>query len=184
MPDQSSREHIETGLLIRAIGYTGRPVAGIPFDSRHGIVPNTAGRVLDSADGTFLSGHYVAGWSKRGSHGGIGVNRHCGEETAQSIIEDLRDGVLDSRPATGADIRALAESRGAIIVDQRGWDRIDTAERTAGEKHGRSRSKLVTLEALYEAAGGEPNAGRSGGALGTGSQPLMTEPSQRWSLGS
>ncbi len=139
-------ERIPTGLVIRAIGYRGRPIEGIPFDHDRGIVPNEAGRIAG------MPGRYVAGWIKRGSRGGIGANRVCGEQTALSIIEDLRAGSLDGRPAEHLDIRALAAERGATVIDLSGWNRIDTAESAAGSETGRERVKLTTIDALTQAA--------------------------------
>lgn len=139
-------EQIPTGLVIRAIGYQGRPLAGLPFDN--GIVPNDAGRI------TGMRGQYVAGWIKRGSRGGIGANRACGEQTAHSIIEDLRAGILDDRD--GIDVRDLAQGRGANVVDLSGWNRIDTAERHAGSTTGRDRVKLTTVEHLLNTTLADP----------------------------
>jgi ferredoxin--NADP+ reductase len=73
---------IATGRVIRAAGFRGTAVPGLPFDELTGTVPNTAGRV-DGHPGT-----YVAGWIKRGPSGGIGANRACARETIGSLIED------------------------------------------------------------------------------------------------
>ena len=52
-------ERIEAGLLVRAIGYAGEPVPGLPHDEDAGIVPNAAGRVLDGD--LPVPGAYVTG---------------------------------------------------------------------------------------------------------------------------
>src|SRR5699024_3781325 len=38
------REVLAAGLVVRAIGYTGEPVPGLPFDEASGTIPNEAGR--------------------------------------------------------------------------------------------------------------------------------------------
>ena len=40
-------ERIETGLVLRAVGYVGKPLPGVPFDDRRATVLNEGGRVLD-----------------------------------------------------------------------------------------------------------------------------------------
>ena len=53
-------EDLPAQLVFRSIGYTGRPVAGISFDERRGLIRNEGGRVTD-ADGAHHRGEYVAG---------------------------------------------------------------------------------------------------------------------------
>jgi len=79
------------GRVVRATGFRGVPVPGLPFDEQAGRVPNTGGRV----DG--LPGTYVAGWIKRGPAGGIGANRACARETVGVLIEDAVAGRLPAR---------------------------------------------------------------------------------------
>jgi ferredoxin/flavodoxin---NADP+ reductase len=79
------------GLVVRAVGHHGRPLPGLPFDAATGIVPNAGGRV----EGT--PGTYVVGWIKRGSSGGIGVNRTCAAETIAALLDDAVAGRLPTR---------------------------------------------------------------------------------------
>ena len=44
-------EVIPRGLVIRSIGYRGRPLPGVPFDERRGLIRNSGGRVCEE-DGT------------------------------------------------------------------------------------------------------------------------------------
>lgn len=81
-----SGDAIEAGIVLRAIGYRGVPVAGLPFDAERGIVPNEAGRVEP--------GVYVAGWIKRGPQGVIGTNRGCAQQTVAVLLADHRAGRL------------------------------------------------------------------------------------------
>ncbi|CAM8987989.1 unnamed protein product [Rhodiola kirilowii] len=92
-------DHINTGMVLKSIGYKSVPVDGLPFDHRKGIVPNVKGRVLgNSQDGSQhpQPGLYVCGWLKRGPTGIIGTNLYCAEETVASISEDLEQGSLSS----------------------------------------------------------------------------------------
>ncbi|NYH78048.1 ferredoxin--NADP+ reductase [Actinopolyspora biskrensis] len=92
---------IPTGLVIRAIGYHGKPVPGLPFDERSGTVPHSGGRVEGSP------GNYVVGWIKRGPSGGIGTNRTCAKETVGTLLDDAVAGRLPEparRPSKPADL--------------------------------------------------------------------------------
>src|SRR5262249_19202379 len=59
-------EELEVGLVFRSVGYKGVPLPELPFDEKRGTLPHDKGRVLDPAKGGPLTGHYVAGWIKRG----------------------------------------------------------------------------------------------------------------------
>jgi ferredoxin--NADP+ reductase len=77
-------ETIAAGNLFTAIGFEGRPIAGLPFDADRGIVPNVRGAVVGRP------GQYVAGWIKRGARGGIGVNKACAQETVMTLVSSAR----------------------------------------------------------------------------------------------
>ncbi|MFJ9779787.1 FAD-dependent oxidoreductase [Amycolatopsis sp. NPDC101161] len=77
---------ITAGRVVRAAGFRGVPVPGLPFDEGTGTVPNDAGRVEP--------GTYVAGWIKRGPSGGIGANKACARETVGALLEDAVAGRL------------------------------------------------------------------------------------------
>ena len=64
-------ETLQCGLVFRSVGYRGRPLAGVPFDDRAGVIPNDGGRVVDQTLGsTPVRGVYTAGWAKRGPRAG------------------------------------------------------------------------------------------------------------------
>ncbi|MEM6930474.1 MAG: FAD-dependent oxidoreductase, partial [Myxococcota bacterium] len=71
--DTGERSAIEAGLVLRAVGYRGIPVPGVPFEERRGIIPNVEGRVVDGE--VVCDRLYVVGWAKRGPSGLIGTNR-------------------------------------------------------------------------------------------------------------
>ncbi|MFM9378339.1 4Fe-4S binding protein [Gordonia sp. VNK21] len=143
---------IETGSVIRSIGYRGQAVPGLPFDDDRAVVPNVEARVTDGPGGEVIPGLYVAGWIRRGPTGGIGRNRMCGEEAAKAIINDLIDEKLPTPTVSADDVADLVASRGAARVDLPAWKRIDAAEVSAGRAAGRRRVKLVTIEELEAAA--------------------------------
>ena len=58
--------------IYRAVGYFGSPLAGVPFDERHGVIPNHEGQVLASDSNERIPGLYATGWIKRGPVGLIG----------------------------------------------------------------------------------------------------------------
>ena len=87
---------IAAGRVVRAAGFRGAPVPGLPFDEATGTVPNTAGRVEG------LPGTYVAGWIKRGPSGGIGANKACARETVGALLEDAVAGRLPVRRKSAA----------------------------------------------------------------------------------
>ena len=82
-------EVIECGLVLRSIGYRGRPLDGIPWDERRGLIANEGGRVA--------AGEYCVGWIKRGPSGVIGTNKKDAADTVARILED--EARLAPRPA-------------------------------------------------------------------------------------
>ncbi len=150
------RFDIETGLVLRAIGYRGVPVLDLPFDEVKGIVPNTGGRVQASGDGDVVAGLYVTGWIKRGATGGIGMNRMCGQETADAVLKDIADGTLAAPATARDDVAEIVSTRGARRIDLTGWKAIDAAEKSAGKSAGRRRVKFAAVTDFEAAAGMEP----------------------------
>lgn len=142
----ASTELLETGLVLRSIGYRGVPIAGLPFDEEAGVVPNTGGRV-DGAPGC-----YVTGWIKRGPRGVIGTNRTCAEETVGALWQDHLDGALRRAVADPGDLRKLLTDRGVQHIDWSGWRAIDTAERERGSAASRPRVKFIGIPEMRAAA--------------------------------
>jgi ferredoxin--NADP+ reductase len=151
-------EVIDCGLVLRSIGYRGRPLDSIPFDERRGLIRNDGGRVCDE-DGVPHRGEYVVGWIKRGPSGVIGTNKKDAADTVAKILADRDAGAL-GEPA-GADAEATASwiaERAPDAVTWEGWQAIDEAEQRAGEAVGRPRVKLVRLADLLEAGRPSPAA--------------------------
>ncbi|MEU6986633.1 FAD-dependent oxidoreductase [Streptomyces sp. NPDC046324] len=144
----TDEREIPAELVLRAVGYRGVPVPGLPFDEATGTVPHDRGRVAG------MSGTYVVGWIKRGPSGGIGANRTCAAETVGTLLADAVAGALPAPSRTPRAFRRLARGRGAQVVDARGLAAIDRAERTRGRETGRPRVKLTTVADLVAAARG------------------------------
>jgi len=149
------RERIETGLVLRSIGYVGAPLPGVPFDDRTNTVLNDSGRVLDPETREPLPGIYAAGWIKRGPSGVIGTNKKCAQETTSLLLEDYAAGRLPTPTVEPADLITTLHRRGTTVVDYTGWEAIDAHERALGEPAGRPRVKLVQRQELLKRAAGD-----------------------------
>jgi ferredoxin--NADP+ reductase len=151
-------ETIPAGLVLRAIGYRGTPLPGVPFDERRGVIPGEHGRVV-GPEGP-CAGEYAVGWIKRGPTGVIGTNKKDAQETVDAILEDLAAGRLLEPPAPDPEeLLATLRARQPELVTYAGWSEIDRHERARGEPAGRPRVKLTRLEELLRVAAGEQPEG-------------------------
>jgi ferredoxin--NADP+ reductase len=144
------QEVIECGLVVRSIGYRGRPLPGVPFDERRGLIANDAGRVTGE-DGAPLPGEYVVGWIKRGPSGVIGTNKKDSADTTAKMVEDAEAGRLNA-PTVDDDPEAWLRERVPGLVTWEGWQAIDAHETAAGEQQGRPRVKLVRVPEMLSVA--------------------------------
>jgi ferredoxin--NADP+ reductase len=151
-PVPGEEETIAAGLVIRATGYRGSAIAGLPFDDRLAVVPNQAGAV------TGRPGTYVAGWIKRGPQGGIGRNRMCSLETANTLLADFDDASLPDPIGTPDGALTLLRHRGVTIVDGLGWEKIDVVETARGRLRGAPREKFVDIRDMLAVANGPESA--------------------------
>jgi ferredoxin--NADP+ reductase len=159
-------EELDAGLVMRAIGYRGIALPGVPFDDRSATIPNEGGRVVapngplaGTAEGVSLEvqpGEYAVGWIKRGPSGVIGTNKKDAQQTVDALLEDLvAEKHLDpTEPDPDAIERLLAE-RVPALVTYEGWSEIDRHEQSLGEPHGRPRVKLTRIDELLRVAAGE-----------------------------
>ncbi|MFO0995995.1 MAG: FAD-dependent oxidoreductase [Alphaproteobacteria bacterium] len=131
---------IKCGLVIPAIGYTGEPIEGAPFDRKEGIVINTDGRVE--------KGLYAAGWVKRGPSGVIGTNKPDGDIAAEHILKDFGQGAKPGRSA----FEALLARKGMQPVTYRDWKTIEAAE-IAAAPPGAPRRKFARIADMLAALG-------------------------------
>ncbi|HEY1135132.1 MAG TPA: FAD-dependent oxidoreductase [Nocardioides sp.] len=140
---------LPAGLVLRSVGYRGRPVTGVPFDERTATIPNAVGRVLDGA-GEQVPGTYVAGWIKRGPSGYIGTNKSDAEETVAHLVADFNAGLLTAPTAAPDGFASLVRRRAPAALDRTDWWAVDSYERAWGAADGRPRRKLVDRAAMAE----------------------------------
>jgi ferredoxin/flavodoxin---NADP+ reductase len=147
-------EEMDTGLVLRAIGYRGVALPGVPFDERSATIPHDGGRIRGE-DGVCV-GEYTVGWIKRGPSGVIGTNKKDAQETVDALLEDLSSDVhLDPSVPDAGEIEELLRERVPSLVTYEGWASIDRHEQERGEPHGRPRVKLTRIEELLRVASGE-----------------------------
>jgi len=142
--------------LYRAIGYFGSPLPGVPFDKKHGVIPNREGQVLETKSNQRVPGIYATGWIKRGPVGLIGHTKSDAMETVRNLINDQGSWWQPEDPSDEA-IPALLAERGVQWTDLEGWHRLDAHEIAAGEKHesARERVKLVPRDEMVRVSRGE-----------------------------
>jgi ferredoxin--NADP+ reductase len=176
-------EDIDAGLVMRAIGYRGIALPGVPFDERSATIPNERGRVLRDPTGVPVGdpgatpegpsvgltddhpaaghdevchGEYAVGWIKRGPSGVIGTNKKDAQETVDALLEDLAaDKHLQPANPDPEAIESLFAERVPALVTYEGWSEIDRHEQARGEPHGRPRVKLTRIDELLRVAAGE-----------------------------
>ncbi len=139
--DTGQRETLPAQLVVRAVGYRGVAVPGLPFDERSGTIPNSAGRI------TGRDNDYVVGWIKRGPSGVIGTNKKDSQDTVDTLTAELTARpVREVGPDHAEDLARWLANRQPEVVTDKDWQRIDAHERAAGESHGRPRVKLARVE--------------------------------------
>jgi len=132
--------------IYRAVGYFGSPLDGIPFDDRHGIIPNNEGQVLDD-NNDVVPGVYATGWIKRGPVGLIGHTKSDAMETVARLVKGQASWWSPAEPDE-ATVPALLESRGVAFTNLDGWHHLDDHEKSLGEPHGRERIKVVDRDEM------------------------------------
>jgi len=139
---------LQTGLVIRSVGYRGAAIAGMPFEAKRNVIPSSAGRVTDLA-GQPQPGLYTAGWIKRGPSGLIGTNKADSKETVDLMLRDLD--ALRGRVLTH-DVADLLTARGVRVVGFADYRNIDAVERARGQARGKVRDKLTAVPDMLAAA--------------------------------
>jgi ferredoxin--NADP+ reductase len=134
--------------VYRAVGYFGSPLDGIPFDDRHGVIPNHEGQVLDD-DNRVLPGVYATGWIKRGPVGLIGHTKSDAMETVQHLMRDQGNWWTPAEPGEAA-IVAMLDERGVEFTTLDGWHALDQHELGLGEEAGRTRIKVVPRDEMVQ----------------------------------
>ena len=123
-------------LVISAIGYSTPPMAGVPYDQKHGHYLNDHGQISDQL--------YCVGWARRGPTGTIGTNRPDGYEVAEQVKTAVPPG-SDGGRRGGAGLDALLAERGIEATSFDDWRQIEKAEE-AQARPGSPREKYVRVE--------------------------------------
>lgn len=137
------RWKIPAQTVIAAIGYRSQEIPGLPFDEARGTLAHDQSRVAP--------GIYACGWCKRGPQGVVPANRADALAVAELIAADLATQELTSKSGAAA-IDPLLQQRQIAVVDNAGWQRINTAEVAAGAPSGRPREKLSRISTLLAVA--------------------------------
>ncbi|MBU4466220.1 MAG: FAD-dependent oxidoreductase [Actinobacteria bacterium] len=138
---------VAVSALYRAVGYFGSPLPGVPFDKRHGVIPNHEGQVLRKDSNERVPGVYATGWIKRGPVGLIGHTKSDAMETIRHLINDQASWWQPADTSEEA-IPALLEERGVRWTDLDGWHRLDEHEMALGAPHERARIKVVPRDEM------------------------------------
>ncbi|PKK66158.1 nucleotide-binding domain-containing protein [Rhizophagus irregularis] len=142
-------EELETGLVLKSVGYKSIPLEGLSFDENKGIVPNHKGKILDN-DNNEQPGLYVAGWLKRGPQGVIATTMYDAYETAEVIVSDIKQ----DKPMLSNDtfkygskvIIPILHQRGIRTVSYKDWKKIEEKENEAGRAKHKPREKFGRVE--------------------------------------
>lgn len=147
--DTGERRTLPAQLVVRAVGYRGVAMPGLPFDDRTGTIPHSEGKITGRAN------DYVVGWIKRGPSGVIGTNKKDSADTVDTLIGDLTGTpVREVGPGYADELaRWLVEKQPQAVTDDH-WRAIDAHERSTGEPHGRPRVKLVRVADMLRIAHG------------------------------
>ncbi len=143
---------LDVDMVVRAIGYRSKPLPGVPFHERWGVIANQDGRVMDPTTGRIVPREYVVGWAKRGATGVIGTNKPDAAATVRLMLEDVPkiSPAARERAAPDAVLHFLEQKR-IQYVSWQDWKLIDAAEREAGQREGRPRVKFPTVQAMFAA---------------------------------
>lgn len=145
----------DVGAVYRAVGYLSDELPNVPFDTRAGVIPNQAGRVIDSSQ-THIPGVYATGWIKRGPVGLIGHTKGDANETVECLVTDYNDQKLwnPEQPDSDAVIQWL-DSLKLPYTTWDGWYKLDAHEKSLGAQQGRERVKVVERETMIDASHGK-----------------------------
>lgn len=145
---------VEIQALYRAVGYFGSPLPGIPFDTRHGVIPNHEGQVLRTGDNERMYGVYTTGWIKRGPVGLIGHTKSDAMETIKHVINDQGNWWAPTDPSEES-VEKLLSERGVEYTNLDGWHNLDAHEQALGAERGRIRVKVVPRDEMVRVSNGE-----------------------------
>jgi len=138
--------------VYHAVGYLGSRLPELPFDDKHGVIPNVEGRVVADT-GAVLHGLYATGWIKRGPVGLIGATKSDALETVTHLLEDRPLLPAPTSPDPES-VNHVLEARGVEYTTWEGWLALDEHEQSLGqsshdaEGNPRERVKVVEREEM------------------------------------
>ena len=138
---------LETGIILRSIGYRGIPIEGVPFDLKRGIFPNSSGRITGD-NGDPIPQLYAAGWIKRGPTGIIGTNRADSVATVEALLEDLAHLNAGDEKNGAEGIYSLLKDRNIRCISFPEWKKIDQQEVERGRQHNKPREKFTSIREM------------------------------------
>jgi len=139
---------LEAGIVFRSIGYKGKPIPGLPFDEKRGLIPNQDGRILEGD--SVLPRQYVAGWIKRGPTGIIGTNRADSVATVQALLSDLEAAGPGVYATEDSDPAALLKAAGIKVVTFQDWKKVDQMEIARGVPLNKPREKFTNVDEILQ----------------------------------
>ena len=146
---------VQIQALYRAVGYFGSPLPGVPFDERHGVIPNHEGQVLQQG----LERARLRRLRDRLDQARTGRPHrpHQVRRDGDHPPPHQRSGlvVAAGRPVGGGDSRRCSPSRGVAWTDLEGWHRLDEHEIALGAPHERARIKVVPRDEMVTISRGE-----------------------------
>lgn len=138
---------IKAQLVIPSIGYKCEPMAefeqlGIPFDSKHGIIPNVGGKVTGREDS------FVVGWIANGARGNINSTVMSSSilagEVAKTLAVTAKGASKPGREAT----EKLLSDRQVQVVNWDDWVKIADYEQQQGSATGKPSEKVTNFDEM------------------------------------
>ncbi len=144
--DTGKASVLPSGLFLRSVGYLGRPLTGVGYCTRKGVVPaDPQGRVMGES-GQHVPGLYVSGWMRRGPSGVIGTNKKDASVVAEAMLAEVRGGVSDSEAFQSW----LNSATTGASVTKSDWSYLDAREIELGQPGGRPRKKFLSAAEVVE----------------------------------
>lgn len=150
-PSPSPSSSVSTAAIVEE----GRLIQ-LPFDTTRKIVPNAGGRIIDPLTSDPIPGAYVSGWLARGPNGVIATTMMDAYSVADVILADLQSCPSPHQQQKGPTeaeddlLRHLQQTQSKSVVGFDGWRRIDDEERSRGEKLGKLREKILTINEMLQ----------------------------------
>ncbi len=141
--------------LYRAVGYFGSPLHGVPFDKKHGVIPNREGQVLAKDSNQRVPGDL---------RDRLDQARPGRPDRAHQVRRDGDRAPHHQRPGHPGGSRRIpprprsplcSPSAGVRWTDLEGWHRLDEHEIALGAPEERARIKVVPREEMVRISRGE-----------------------------